>query len=253
MRRNLFYLRASNKALVYVAILIPYFSLADAPFARTESHQLPTGEEAASRGTDLQGKLPAANTATQIKLEEEVLGPQGAAIWREGGQGMAKGASLSSSFGWRRDPLGHGYRMHEGIDIRSDHGAPAKATAAGIVTFAGWAGGYGNMVEIAHGGGVVTRYAHLSRIDVARSAAIVAGQLVGQVGSTGRSTGSHLHYEVRVGGKAIDPLSDRIAFVRQHQVTIPSPWVSAEATPVPERQEWSDPQSDGMLPHVRIK
>jgi murein DD-endopeptidase MepM/ murein hydrolase activator NlpD len=95
--------------------------------------------------------------------------------------------------------------MHTGIDFRGDAGDPIHATASGTVTIAGWSGGYGKMVEIEHGNGVATRYGHLSEIDVDVGDTVRGGQTVGKLGSTGRSTGPHLHYEVRVKGEAVDP------------------------------------------------
>jgi murein DD-endopeptidase MepM/ murein hydrolase activator NlpD len=111
----------------------------------------------------------------------------------------------SSPFGIRTDPFVHEAAMHTGIDFRGDTGDPIRATAAGTVTIAGPSGGYGKMVEIDHGHGLVTRYGHLSEIDVAVGDTVRAGAIVGKLGSTGRSTGPHLHYEVRVKGEAVDP------------------------------------------------
>jgi murein DD-endopeptidase MepM/ murein hydrolase activator NlpD len=111
----------------------------------------------------------------------------------------------SSPFGIRTDPFVHEAAMHTGIDFRGDTGDPIRATAAGIVTIAGASGGYGKMVEIDHGHGLATRYGHLSEIDVAVGDTVRAGAIVGKLGSTGRSTGPHLHYEVRVKGEAVDP------------------------------------------------
>jgi murein DD-endopeptidase MepM/ murein hydrolase activator NlpD len=111
----------------------------------------------------------------------------------------------TSGFGMRQDPFVRGPAMHTGLDIRADTGEPARATAAGTVTIAGWNGGYGKMVEVDHGNGFATRYAHLSAIDVEVGQTIRIGQIVGRVGSTGRSTGPHLHYETRVEGDAVDP------------------------------------------------
>jgi len=118
----------------------------------------------------------------------------------------APGRSISSTFGVRKDPLLGTPAMHSGMDFRAPMGFPAKATAAGVVVKAGWNGGYGRMVEIDHGNGFSTRYAHLSRIDVAEGKKVTAGEVVGNVGSSGRSTGPHLHYEVRKNGAATDPL-----------------------------------------------
>ena len=111
----------------------------------------------------------------------------------------------TSGFGMRTDPFIRAPAMHTGLDFRADTGEPARATAAGTVTIAGWNGGYGRMVEIDHGNGFATRYAHLSAIDVEVGQSIRIGQVVGKVGSTGRSTGPHLHYETRVDGDAVDP------------------------------------------------
>jgi murein DD-endopeptidase MepM/ murein hydrolase activator NlpD len=112
---------------------------------------------------------------------------------------------ISSLFGVRVDPFLHIAAMHTGIDFRGDSGEPIHATAAGTVTNAGWSGGYGRMVEVDHGNGFATRYGHLSQIDVNVGDEIRVGQVVGRMGSTGRSTGPHLHYETRVDGEAVDP------------------------------------------------
>jgi murein DD-endopeptidase MepM/ murein hydrolase activator NlpD len=111
----------------------------------------------------------------------------------------------SSPFGIRTDPFVHEAAMHTGIDFRGDTGDPIRATAAGTVTIASPSGGYGKMVEIDHGHGLATRYGHLSEIDVMVGDTVRAGAIVGKLGSTGRSTGPHLHYEVRVKGEAVDP------------------------------------------------
>jgi murein DD-endopeptidase MepM/ murein hydrolase activator NlpD len=112
---------------------------------------------------------------------------------------------LSSTFGVRIDPFLHIAAMHTGLDFRGDTGDPIHATAAGTVVSAGWSGGYGRMVEIDHGNGLSTRYGHLSQIDVKVGDEIRIGQVIGRMGSTGRSTGPHLHYETRIDGDAVDP------------------------------------------------
>lgn len=112
---------------------------------------------------------------------------------------------ISSPFGVRVDPFLHIPAMHTGIDFRGDVGDPVRATAAGTVTNAGLSGGYGKMVEIDHGNGLATRYGHLSEIDVSVGDKVRIGQIVGHMGSTGRSTGPHLHYETRIDGEAVDP------------------------------------------------
>jgi murein DD-endopeptidase MepM/ murein hydrolase activator NlpD len=112
---------------------------------------------------------------------------------------------LSSGFGVRSDPFLGRPAMHTGLDFRASTGDPVRATANGRVVSAGWAGGYGRMVEIDHGNGLSTRYGHMSRINVKVGEQIHIGQVVGEVGSTGRSTGPHLHYETRIDGEAVDP------------------------------------------------
>jgi murein DD-endopeptidase MepM/ murein hydrolase activator NlpD len=112
---------------------------------------------------------------------------------------------ISSGFGVRIDPFIRAPAMHTGMDFRGETGDPARATADGNVTVAGWQGGYGKMVEIDHGNGLVTRYAHLSEIIAKVGQRVRAGHIVGKVGTTGRSTGPHLHYETRVNGEAVDP------------------------------------------------
>lgn len=112
---------------------------------------------------------------------------------------------MSSGYGFRRDPFTGGGAMHSGIDFKGPHGLPILAAAGGKVTHAGWKSGYGKTVEITHGNGLMTRYAHLSRIGVAAGQKIEQGLPLGAMGSTGRSTGTHLHFEVRLNGRAINP------------------------------------------------
>ena len=112
---------------------------------------------------------------------------------------------ISSGFGMRIDPFIRAPALHTGMDFRGDTGDPVRATADGNVTVAGLQGGYGKMVEVDHGNGLATRYAHLSDITVKVGQRVRAGFIVGKIGSTGRSTGPHLHYETRVSGDAVDP------------------------------------------------
>jgi len=112
---------------------------------------------------------------------------------------------FTSGFGVRSDPFLGRPAMHTGLDFRAATGDPVRATANGKVVSAGWAGGYGRMVEIDHGNGLSTRYGHLSEIGVKVGEPIKIGQVIGEVGSTGRSTGPHLHYETRIDGEAVDP------------------------------------------------
>lgn len=114
--------------------------------------------------------------------------------------------SFTSQFGVRSDPFRGTAAMHPGVDIPGAIGTPIYATADGVVARADRWGGYGNMVEINHGRGIATRYGHMSKLLVTANTRVKRGQLIGLMGSTGRSTGSHLHYEVRVDGKAVNPI-----------------------------------------------
>jgi hypothetical protein len=113
---------------------------------------------------------------------------------------------VTSRFGRRIDPFLGKPAMHTGIDFRAATGDPARATAGGTVVTAEYSGGYGNMVEIDHGNGISTRFGHMSRIDVTAGQIVSEGTIVGRAGSTGRSTGPHLHYEIRIDGAPIDPM-----------------------------------------------
>lgn len=119
----------------------------------------------------------------------------------------APGRALTSTFGNRRDPLLNRTAFHSGVDFGVTSGTPVRATGAGKVVRAGRNGGYGNMVEIRHANGLYSRYAHLSRILVKAGQAVTAGAVIGKSGNTGRSTGPHLHYEIREGERAVNPMT----------------------------------------------
>ena len=141
----------------------------------------------------------------------------------------------TSPFGVREDPFLHQPAMHTGMDMRGEVGEPVHATAAGRVTVAGWDGGYGNLVEIDHGNGLSTRYGHLSQIDVHVGDEVRIGQVIGLIGSTGRSTGPHLHYETRINGEPVNPqkfleAGDEL-FGGAHAVSISSEQKSGRAAP----------------------
>lgn len=113
---------------------------------------------------------------------------------------------INNEFGFRRSPFGgRTYEFHAGMDIDGERGDQVVAPANGVVTEAGWKGGYGNMIEVDHGNGLKTRYGHLSKIDVNVGDPITRGQVMAFVGSTGRSTGPHLHYELRLNDRPINP------------------------------------------------
>lgn len=114
---------------------------------------------------------------------------------------------ITSGFGRRTDPIEDGTDYHTGVDISAPYGSPVKAPAEGLVIFCGWQQGYGNCLEVSHGGGVVTRYAHLSKILVKPGQHLKRWQRIGIVGTSGRTTGAHLHYEVLRNGLPKDPRS----------------------------------------------
>ena len=113
--------------------------------------------------------------------------------------------SISSGYGYRRDPFNGSATMQSGLDFRAAHGSPIHAAAAGRDSFVGVKSGYGNVVEITHSSGMVTRYAHMSRFRTSVGTQVAAGDVIGAIGSTGRSTGPHLHFEVRINGRAVNP------------------------------------------------
>ena len=113
----------------------------------------------------------------------------------------------TSGFGGRNDPMGRGHRQHEGQDFASDYGTPIYTTGDGVVTYAGWENGYGRLVKVQHAFGIETRYAHMSQIRVEVGQKVSRGDQIGDMGNSGRSTGTHLHYEIRIGGSAINPMT----------------------------------------------
>ena len=147
-------------------------------------------------------------TAKMARLEEDMKAYE--AVLRERGYTPTiwpVNGKLEGGFGGRRNPFGGGgYEFHSGQDIEADMGAPVISGASGRVTFVGWQNGYGQLVVVDHGGGLTTRYAHLSHIDVELDQAVERGQLLGKVGSTGRSTGPHLHNEVLINEQPVNPL-----------------------------------------------
>jgi murein DD-endopeptidase MepM/ murein hydrolase activator NlpD len=141
----------------------------------------------------------------------------------------------SSGFGWREDPITFHKKFHKGADYKADRGTPVYASGDGIVVFRGRQNGYGKVIYIDHGSGVVTRYAHLREIGVETGQVVRADEQIGEVGSTGRTTGPHLHFEVRIDGRAVCP--DVALDVGMMQRTQPAAvaWIAAMAL-VPEAQ-----------------
>lgn len=136
-----------------------------------------------------------------------------------------EGAALTSGFGMRTHPVLGGRRQHQGIDLAAPSGTPVYATADGIVSRADWFSSYGLFISIEHGASMQTRFGHLSRLAVAAGDSVKKGDLIGYVGSTGRSTGPHLHYEVRVEGLAVNPIpymvesEAQLAYARDARLT----------------------------------
>ena len=168
--------------------------------------QVVHGQGGPARPVDSAAALTALDLKTE-KLERELRMYEGflrehgmtPSIWPVAGK-------LESGFGGRRNPFGgRGFEYHEGQDIDAAYGTPVQVAATGRVTIAGWQRGYGKVVYVDHGGGLSTRYGHLSEIDVTVGQAMTRGQTIGLVGSTGRSTGPHLHYEVRINNQPVDP------------------------------------------------
>ena len=135
------------------------------------------------------------------------------------------GAALTSGYGMRNHPVLGGRRKHDGVDLAAPTGTPVYATADGVVGRADWYSSYGLYISVNHGASMETRYAHLSRLAVAAGDNVKKGDLIGYVGSTGRSTGPHLHYEVRVEGLAVNPIpymvesEAQLAYARDARLT----------------------------------
>jgi murein DD-endopeptidase MepM/ murein hydrolase activator NlpD len=165
--------------------------------ALTQGSQLFLPGAKAAASTDSGGKKSAAAT-TASNAKNKVTAKKSFA-WPVVGK-------ISSSYGWRRDPIRKGRDFHTGLDIRAPRGRTVVASAAGKVVHAGWMGGYGRAVVISHPGGITTLYGHNSKVLVKVGANVNRGQAIAQVGSTGKSTGNHVHFEVRVGGKQKNPI-----------------------------------------------
>ncbi len=159
------------------------------PFVPLAADALTPEQDLALLRDALARRLQLDAVAAHLPLRQPVAGP----------------LEVTSGFGARSDPFYHRLALHTGVDLREDYGSPVHAVAAGTVTIAGPQSGYGTLIEIDHGNGYATRYAHLSALAVKVGDKVAAGATVGQVGTTGRSTGPHLHYEVRIAGEPVDP------------------------------------------------
>jgi len=165
-----------------------------------EMEDLSAAEEASLEGLILEREreMEAQRRAAGIAGGVESEGVAGSFSWPVTG-------TITSPFGWRSNPFGGAPEFHQGLDIAAPSGTTVTAAAGGTVIMAQWYGGYGNYILIDHGGGYSTGYGHLSAIYVSTGQAVQRGQAIGAVGSTGQSTGPHLHFEVRIAGKPVDP------------------------------------------------
>lgn len=171
---------------------------AQAPAVTSPFVMTPTGGSAAAAPADPRFR---AMFQSWKKLEQNQQGTVAIPSLRP-----VEAVSFTSGFGVRSDPFRGGAAMHAGVDIPGATGTSIYATADGVVQRAGWSNGYGNLVELGHGQGIQTRYGHLSALLVSPGQRVIRGQLIARMGSTGRSTGTHLHYEVRLDGHAVNPM-----------------------------------------------
>ncbi|MDP9057638.1 MAG: M23 family metallopeptidase [Pseudomonadota bacterium] len=218
-----------NKAMAQGALVITIGRQANSAFAgRMQSRDDPTGSNAAvitvGRAIDMAASplrfsrtiFSAPPPATVIAAVPGMAMPRMMAASRLSSprlssprlSSMPISGILTSGFGMREHPLLGVWRPHLGVDLAAPVGTPIAATSDGIVTRSGWTGGYGLAVELDNGGGMQTRFGHMSRLNVVPGEQVHTGEVIGFVGSTGLSTGPHLHYEVRVNGRAINPLAN---------------------------------------------
>ncbi len=175
-----------------------------------------------SSWTELERTSPTLGTADEVAAYSSPVPVTGISV---PSRMPLEGAQLTSSFGMRTHPVLGGRRAHSGIDLAAPTGTPVYATADGIIGRADWYSSYGLYISINHGASMETRYAHLSRLAVAAGDSVKKGDLIGYVGSTGRSTGPHLHYEVRVDGLAVNPIpymvesEAQLAYARDARLT----------------------------------
>jgi murein DD-endopeptidase MepM/ murein hydrolase activator NlpD len=164
----------------------------------------------AAQGGPLQKLATSRDGSTDPRFERLGLSLARMDALEEGLQGVphvtpAEGGLITSGFGYRSDPFTGGGAFHPGLDFRGAYGAPIHAAAEGRVSFVGQIRGYGNVVEISHGNGLLTRYAHMSKTLAKVGQHVAAGAVIGKIGSTGRSTGPHLHFEVRANNRVVNP------------------------------------------------
>ena len=204
------------RGAVGVALAVAATSVGSAAYA--DPGEVGSAPMLASAAAGAGQAVVAAGTVSTAEIAAEMQMRSAFNSWKQadGGQSFSHAIAIpsvrpvatlrfTSNFGIRSDPFNGSARMHAGVDIPGPTGTPVYATADGVVDRAERAGGYGNLVELDHGKGIQTRYGHLSRMLVAPGTHVMRGQLIALMGSTGRSTGPHLHYEVRMDGKAVNP------------------------------------------------
>jgi len=181
-------------------------ALASVVWSGAAAAQVPAseGEAQFSRLFETWQKAKSASRSTVARSATTRVPPRHYAHPESGGK--VGGVVVSSRMGMRMNPVVGRVMFHAGADLAAPQGSPVRATATGVVERAGWSGGYGLLVALHHQDGYETRYAHLSQVSVETGQVIEKGQVIGFVGSTGRSTGPHLHYEVRRNGQVLDPL-----------------------------------------------
>jgi murein DD-endopeptidase MepM/ murein hydrolase activator NlpD len=183
-----------------------------------------------------------AHSARTIAIPSGGLSPAGYSTQRAAQRTTWTDLKINSSFGYRRDPFSRRGRRHTGVDLKAAYGETVGAALAGTVAFAGVKRGYGNIVMLEHGNGISTYYAHLSSIGVEVGQSVSASQVIGQIGSTGRATSPHLHYEVRANGQPINPLAT-IAFDGAQVLVDGRPLSETEA------EGWGD-ETTTVIPNV---
>lgn len=168
------------------------------------------GEGPVAWADDVQRRIDLALDA--MELAEGEVGPvvENAEYWRHLSAALPRGlpvdAVLTSGFGWRRSPINRRWKFHSGLDLSAPVGTVIRAPGPGLVVMARWNSGYGRMIELDHGYGVVSRYAHNARLFVSEGAEVERGDPIATIGMTGQTTGPHLHYEIHVEGQAVDPM-----------------------------------------------
>ncbi len=192
--------RTEQKRLVKEQLISNQGSLTEARVQKKVSLDTLSAQEQAEAGEIDALQAQSAAVAAKIQAAQAAAASSVAPSSNPGGYQWPVSGPVTSPFGWRWG------RLHEGIDIAVPSGTPVQASAAGTVIYAGWMEGYGNLVIVDHGGGISTAYAHNTSVAVATGQSVAQGQVIAYSGSTGHSTGPHVHFEVRVNGAAVDPL-----------------------------------------------